>query len=290
MTALTDALAWVVIAGFAASALLQARDDDHSRWLAAGSWVVFAIFWGIMAPRFALIQRSYVEGGLSLIAVPASLYVAFLVWSGEYQFETLTRAIAIMGVIYLPFMMSTTLQRLSIEMVTVHTEHLLALVGFDPAVVEGPDGFRSTFTYVGPDGHSFATRVVLACTGIGSIATVSGLVLSLDAPIRRRLLGVGVAVPIIYGLNVIRVAFIAFAQRNQWFSQFQDPIFLLFGTSNEYMVSYLVADRVIAQSMSVVALVILTLSLLRFIPEIATIIEEILYLLTREEHDVQSLV
>ncbi|AKH96865.1 cytochrome oxidase subunit I [Halanaeroarchaeum sulfurireducens] len=290
MSALTDVLAWVVVAGFISSAFFQRQEGqrDVGRLLASGSWVTFGVFWALLVPHFAFVQMSPIEGVLSAIAVPASLYVAYLIWSGRRDFATLTRAIAIMGIIYLPFEMSAVLQRTAIEMVTTHTEMLMTTVGYDPTVIQGPDGHRSTFEFVG-DGHIFVTTVVLACTGIGSSATVSGLVLALDAPIRRRLLGVAIAVPVIYGLNVIRVGFIALAHGHQWFADFQRPVFFLFGTDNPYMVSYLIADRVLAQSLSVVALVGLTLALLRLLPELATIVEDVLFLVTGKSYDIRSL-
>ena len=289
MSALTDVLAWVVVAGFATRALAQRRNLDVGRWLAVGSWVTFGVFWGLLIPHFAFVQQSPIEGVLSAAAVPLSLYVAYLVWTGRNDFETLTRAIAIMGLLYLPFEMIALLRNTAITTVTVHTEMLLATLGHEPAVIDGPDGLRSTFKFVGEGGHAFTTTVLLACTGVGSSATVSGLVLALDAPVRRRLAGVAIAVPVIYALNVVRVAFIALAHGYQWFAGFQDPIFLLFGTNDPYMVSYLVADRVLAQSLSVVALVALTLALLRLLPEIATIIEDVLFLLTGDHYDVERL-
>lgn len=291
MSAVTDVLAWVVVAGFLASAFLQGRDGESNvdTVLATASWVTFGIFWGLLIPHFAFVQKSPIEGVLSAIAVPASLYVAYLIWTGRRDFQTLTRAIAIMGIIYLPFEMSAVLQKTAIETVTVQTDLLMGAFGYDPAVVEGPDGHRSTFRFVGESGHVFVTTVVLACTGIGSNATVSGLVLALDAPLRRRLLGVAIAVPIIYALNLIRVAFIAVAHGYQWFAGFQGPVFLLFGTDDPYMVSYLIADRVLAQSLSVVALIVLTLGLLRLLPELGTIVEDVLFLVTGEEYDVQKL-
>ena len=291
MSALTDVLAWIVVAAFLSSAFFQRREDQRGvgRWLATGSWVTFGVFWALLVPHFAFVQMSPIEGALSAIAVPASLYVAYLIWSGRRDFATLTRAIAIMGIIYLPFEMSVVLQRTAIETVTIHTEMLMTAVGYDPTVIEGPSGYRSSFEFVDDVGQILVTTVVLACTGIGSTATVSGLVLALDAPIRRRLLGVAIAVPIIYGLNVIRVGFIALAHGHQWFADFQRPVFMLFGTENPHMVSYLIADRVLAQSLSVVALVGLTLALLRLLPELATIVEDVLFLLTGKSYDIRSL-
>lgn len=289
MSALTDVLAWVVVLAFGASALAQSRDDETGRWFATGAWVLFAVFWGLLVPHFAFTQQSPIEGVLSAAAVPASLYVAYLVWTGRRSFETITRAIAIMGVLYLPFEMSAVLQRTAIETVTTNTRMLLTGLGYDPTVVTGPNGYESTFRFVGPGGHAFTTTVLLACTGIGSSATVSGLVMALDAPVKRRLLGVAIAVPIIYALNILRVAFIALAHGYQWFAAYKAPVYLLFGTNDPYMVSYLIADRVVAQSLSVVALVGLTLALLKILPEIAAIIDDLLFLLTGDAYDVRSL-
>lgn len=286
MSALTDVLAWVVIAAFATGAILHRRDVSNADRFAAGAWVLFAVFWGLLVPHFAFTQRSIIEGLLSALAVPASLYVAFLIWTGRRSFATITEAVAIMGLIYLPFEMIAFLRGGAIETVTVHVEFLLSSLGYDPTVTTGPNGLRSTFVFVGEDGHQFTTRVLLACTGIGSSATVSGLVMALDAPVRRRLLGVAIAVPIIYGLNVFRVAFIALAHGYQWFAGWQGPIFFLFGTSDPNMVSFLVADRVLAQSASVLALVVITLALLRVVPELASIVEDVLFLLTGDEYDV----
>lgn len=289
MSALTDALAWVVVASFAASAFARPRDERYGRVLGTASWVLFAVFWGLLVPHFAFVQMSPIEGVLSALAVPASLYVGYLVWTDRRSFATVTRAIAIMGVLYLPFETIAVLHQTAVETVTVHTEALLSAFGYHPDVIAGPQGYRSTFEFVGADGHTFVTTVLLACTGIGSSATVTGLVLALDAPLRRRLLGVAIAVPVIYALNVVRVAFIAVAHGHQWFAQFQDPVFLLFGTNDPYMVSYLIADRVLAQSASVVALVALTLALLKILPEIASVIDDLLFVVTGDDHDVGRL-
>lgn len=288
MSALTDVLAWVVVVAFGASAILQPRDREHARRTATAAWVLFALFWALLVPHFAFTQRSIIEGVLSAAAVPASLYLAYLIWTRRRSFETITRAVAIMGIIYLPFETVSLLRGGAIELVTRHVEFFLASLGYDPTVTTGPNGLRSTFVFVGEDGHKFTTRVLLACTGIGSSATVGGLLLALDAPLGRRLQGVALVVPIIYALNVLRVAFIALAHGYQWFASWQDPIFLLFGTSDPNMVSFLVADRVLAQSLSVVVLVLITLGLLRLLPELSVVVEDLLFLITGDDYDISG--
>ena len=282
---ITDPLAWVVVLTFATSGLLSWSEAPYERQAAAAAWALFAVFWAFMIPHYAIEMRSIVEGVLSAAAVPGSLYVSWLVYTGRRSFAVLTRAVAIMGLIYLPFEAITFIRSNSIEMVTYHVEWLLRAVGVEPTVITGPDGLRSTFVFFAEDGHRLTTRVILACTGIGSISIVAGLTLAVDAAPWRKAVGVGIAVPIIYGLNVLRVAFIALAHGFQWFAGLKGPIFLLFGIEDPYLVSYIVADRVLSQSASVVVLVLITLGLLRLVPGLRTIVEDVLYLLTRREYD-----
>ena len=287
LAVITDPLAWVVLVAFAGSALLSWWDSPYERHGATAAWTIFAVFWALMVPHYAIEMRSIVEGALSVVAVPATLYVAWLIWTERRSFPVLTRAVALMGFIYLPFEAITVLRSGSIELVTRNVETLLGFVGVDPTVVTGPDGLRSTFVFFAADGHRLTTRVVLACTGIGSISIVAGLTMAVDAAPKRKALGIALAVPIIYGLNVLRVAFIALAHGFQWFAGFRGPIFTLFGIEDPYLVSYIVADRVISQSASVIALVLITLGLLRLVPELGTVVEDVLFLLTGTEYDLE---
>lgn len=289
MSALTDALAWAVVAAFLLAAVASTRDERVERLITAGAWVVFAVFWGALVPHFALTQRSIIEGALSALAVPLSLYVAYLVWQDRRSFRILTRGVAFMGLVYLPFQTITVLEQNAIEMTARHTELLINAFGYSPPLVDSEQGYRQIIVFTAPDGHRFTTRVVLACTGIGSISIVAGLVAAVRAPMTRRLQAVAVAVPVIYGLNIVRVAFIAMAHGNQWFTGWETVAFALFQTTNQNMVSYLVADRMIAQSLSVVALVGLTLVLLRIVPELGSVVEDVLFVATGKEYDIERL-
>jgi len=290
MSALTDTLAWVVIAAFLLAAVASTRNERVERYVTTGAWAVFAAFWLALVPHFAFVQRSIIEGALSALAVPLSLYVAYLVWQDRRNFRTLTRGVAFMGLVYLPFQTITILERTAIETTTRHVELFLAALGYTPPVVASdPEGYRSIFVFTAPDGHRFTTEVLLACTGIGSTAIVAGLVAAVKAPMKRRLQALAIAVPIIYALNVIRVAFIALAHGYQWFADWQTLAFTLFQTTNANMVSYLVADRVIAQSLSVFALIGLTLVLLRIVPELGSVVEDVLFVATGKEYDIERL-
>ena len=289
-TAITDVVAWAVIALFAASALLEAKNRGWARVVGAVGWAVFAVFWLALFPRFAFVMHSFIEGALSLAAVPACLYAGYLLYSGRDSLFVLSRAVAVMGVLYLPFESSLLARRFLVETVTNQTNVLINLLGYHPAVVEGPNGFRSAFVFTNAAGHRFRTHIVLACTGLGSIAIFGGLIAAVRAPLRRKLRAFALAVPVIWVLNVFRNTFIAVAFGDQWFQILVGPVMDLVGYEQAGLVSYFIADRVIAQSLSVVALVGITWLVVRELPELVTVVEDVLYIVTRNEYDLRELV
>jgi archaeosortase A (PGF-CTERM-specific) len=56
------------------------------------------------------------------------------------------------------------------------------------------------------------------------------------------------------------------------------------------MVSFFISDRIISQALAVIVLVGLIYVVLRELPELVTIIEDVLFLLTGEDHDLQQLI
>ncbi|MFC7165176.1 archaeosortase A [Halospeciosus flavus] len=284
----TDPLAWVVVAAFLVATVLSYRSTRHARYAAAGAWTLFAGFWLLLVPHFAFVQKSFVEGILSAFAVPASLYVAYLVATKRESLLVLTRAVAVMGLLYLPALALPWLQEWLIETTAGHVAWLLGVLGYHPELVVGDKGYLNTFVFWPTPDHRFLIHVVLACTGIGSMSVVTGLVLAMDAPVDRKAKALGIALPVIYVANVLRVAFIALASGHQWFQVFVDQILFLFGSTDAYKVSYFVSDRIIAQSLSVVVLVALIWVLLRVLPELVVVVEDVLYVATGDDYDLRE--
>lgn len=270
----SDHLAVLVLILFISTTLLETRNRQHARQLATISWVVFAVFWLNLIEHFLITQVSAIEGVLTALAVPLCLYVAYLNHTRTKEFFLITRAVAVMGLIYLPLTITPGAKQFLIETVANQVEFLLVTMGYEPTVITNDQGYRNIFKFV-TDGHTYHTQVVLACTGIGSISIVAGLVAATKAPFRRKTLAITVAAASIWILNVARVAFITLASSFQWF-QYQVGFFTTYVTDDPHSVSYIIADRVIAQSLSVVALVALTLFLVRILPELGAVLNEAL--------------
>lgn len=293
---LTDVLAWIVVALFATGALLETRHERGARLTTAGAWSAFATFWLVLFPHFAFVKKSYIEGVLALAAVPACLYAGWLLYQGRDSLFVLSRAIAVMGLIYLPFetIPAFTIagvhvpapRKVLIETVALQTDFIMTQLGYGLPMVQGPEyGYLNAFRRVTPSGHIVEFSIVLACTGIGSMAIFGGLIAAVQAPLRRKLRALAIAIPIIYALNLVRTTFIGIVFTHQMMQWQVDTVLMLFGDTDPYAVSWYIADRIVSQSLAVVALVGITYLVVRELPELLTVVEDILFMITGEEHD-----
>jgi archaeosortase A (PGF-CTERM-specific) len=304
-SALTDLFAWVVVVAFLSIVVIEwagrrgyfSDAQTLSRWAGAGAWTLFSGFWLVLFPHFAFTQKSYVEGILSLAAVPACLYAAKLLWDGRDSLLVLSRAVGAMGLVYLPFETIPALtllglhlpapRRVLIEVVAAQTGTAMSWLGYHPELLRGPDGYWSTYRFITDGGHHLKFTILLACTGLGSMAIFVGLAAAVRAPLRRKLRAIALAVPIIWVLNLVRTTFIGIAFGKQYLHLFPEQVLLLFGSADPYKVSFFLSDRVISQVLAVVALIGVTYLVLRELPELLTVIEDVLYMLTDEEYDLQ---
>lgn len=281
----TDVLAWLSVLAFLAGVLVERSDERWGRRLTAAAWGVFAVFWAVLVPHFAFEQQSIIEGILSAAAVPASAYVGYLLYRGRETLMILSRGVAVMGLIYLPATTVAFVAEPLVELVTQQIEWTVTQLGYQPEVVT-QDGVRNVFLYRDEAGVPVrSSEILLACTGLGSMAIFVGLVAAVRAPLDRKLRALAVSVPVIWVLNIARNAFITLAYGHQWFQVRPELVMTLFGESQPELVSFLVADRIIAQSLSVVALVVILALVLRELPELKVVVEDVLYLVTGSDYD-----
>jgi archaeosortase A (PGF-CTERM-specific) len=120
------------------------------------------------------------------------------------------------------------------------------------------------------------------------MSIIAGGILAVAAPLKRKAKALAIALPIIYVLNLFRNVFIAITFGHQKMQWFEEPIMTLIGTDDPQYVSYFIADRLLAQFGSVFAMILITWLVVRTLPEILRIVEDLLYLLTGSEYDLQD--
>lgn len=301
---------WIAILFFAVAVALEYVDREYARSVYVLAWLVFAVFWALLIQPFFVADESVIRGVGAVIAVPLSVLVAKGFYDGRDSLFTLSRAVAIMGFIYAPFLLIEPLREQAILLVVDHTARAIDLLGFNPPLVtelseaasQVPEGtnpdmqreisgkerpYENSFVFFHGDA-TITFSIILACTGIGSMSVVAGLIAAVRAPIRRRLQAIALAVGIVYVLNIVRNVFIAIGYGYQYAHIAPDLTMTVFGLDNPLRVSYIWVDRIIAQSMSVVAMVLIIWLVVRIVPEVMEPLEDVLYLLTGEEYDLSS--
>ena len=134
--AYTVPVGWLTAAAFLAAALVEYHDREYARPVAVLAWVLFAVFWFSLIDHYLLVQKSAIEGVGSIVAVPLSLWIGYNLWSGRDSLFVMTRAIAVMALVYVPFVRFEALQQPLIEIVTDQTQWGINALGFNPAVTD----------------------------------------------------------------------------------------------------------------------------------------------------------
>ncbi|MFB6202094.1 MAG: archaeosortase A [Halorhabdus sp.] len=306
------AIAWLVLAVFLAGTIAERYDERLGVRIYAVGWVVLSGYWLAYVHYFVFAQKSITESAGVIIGIPISLFVAYLLLTGRHRLVVISRAVTFAWLFFLPLSALAFVRRPLIEMTTTHTEFVLSLLGDNyrlgdwypalPAGLELPGGstlhgrsplpskhfpYRNTFLYA-PDGHPVTYTIRLACTGIGSMAIFVGLIGAVRGSLRQKATALATAIGVIYVLNIARNVFIAHTLGTQRLHVFPDLIMTLFSSDDPYMVSYVVGDRIISQFGSVIALVVITWLVVRWVPDVLRVVEEGLYLVTRREYDLKT--
>lgn len=273
-------LGWVAVAAFLAAALVDATERRRAAVaLATAGWVAFAAFWLSLAPGF-LAAGSRLETALALAAAPVCAYTGYLLFDGRESLLALSRAAGAVGAIYLPLSTYPPATRLLVEAVAAQTHLGMELLGYRPGIRSGPLGYRNTFGFEG-----YTTYIVLACTGLGGISIFAGLIAAARAPLRRKLAATVLAVGAIWAVNLLRNVFVGLAAALGWFEgpAFRSLASLVAGEGARS--SFVVSHHLVAQPLSVLVLVGVTVAVVRIVPELSAVVEEAAFVVTGSEHD-----
>lgn len=229
--------------------LLLASVLSKRSCLAALGWAIFGLFW-LSQPEKYLELADYFNVALVIAAGILCLYMASAVYrkgfsSGAASWASY--AAAVCGLLYFPFSELQPLHDGLIAATTLLTALALQSLSV-PVVLSG----WNTMTLNGG-----TVEIILACTAIESVALFSGVILSVRAPIGRRLAALAFSTVTIYALNIARNGFVLVAYGWAWFGDD----------------SFYIAHSIIAKAGSAVALVAVSYVVLRILPELLAAIE-----------------
>lgn len=284
-----DVFAWIVFGTFLLGVVVAHWDRRIARNVTVGAWVMFALFWLWYVPFFAFEHRSIIQAVLAAVGVPLSLFVGYHLAKGRDSLLLLSKAVGFMGLIYLPFETIPLLHDTLIEIVARQVEIGIRMLGYDPTIDYNEAGLRNIILFEHESGATFGSVIIFACTGIGSMAIFGGLIAAVDEPLRKRVAALAFTVSIIWVLNIARNVFIAVSHGQQLFHHelIVGPVMFLFGLNSPTRVSFFFSDRIVSQLLAIVVLVAIFWVVMRILPRLTTIVEDLLFLITGDEFDIQ---
>ncbi|HMA05663.1 MAG TPA: archaeosortase A [Methanomicrobiales archaeon] len=200
---------------------------------------------------------------LAIASVPFLVMTAEFLLREDPRVMRLTDAAAIAVFLSAPFTLVPGLADILITLLIGQVAWLLHALGYHADFL--------AWNIIARNG--FASEIILACTGITAIAIMLGVAGSGRPTPRQGVLAFLLVVPAIYLLNLLRVSFVFIASSEQWFSFLPD---LTSDPAPGYgAVSFFWAHNVIAETLSVLALVGIAFGLFRIIPQLAAFAREV---------------
>jgi len=255
---------WISLILLALASVLP--KTNNSRFQLGGiGWVFLSIYWSLQ-PTAYIELKDYINVFLAIAAAILSLFIAYIIFKsgskkeGEYEvFFSLSRAASVGGLLYFLF---AEVGLLNTWIISTVTEQAVWVTGkFGVPVVQ------TAWNELAVNG--LAVEIILACTAFESIALFSGIISSANgAPFARKLRAFMISVPIIYILNLQRLAFTASAYGFGWF-----------GTPDE---SFHISEHIITKAGSLMALFILSYMVMKTLPEISDMIDGVVKMMRIE--------
>uniref|UniRef100_A0A7C3YF94 Archaeosortase A n=1 Tax=Geoglobus ahangari TaxID=113653 RepID=A0A7C3YF94_9EURY len=208
------------------------------------SWLLFALIWLEKIPYYLSIYDYYNTSIMFLAFVFFTLIALTILKSGSVVFVMVTILAAVSSLIYFLFTIPL-LKDMLIKHTIFMTVNLANSLGFE---------FTSSDNFIYYNGRR--VEIILACTGIESMALFSAILFSVNAEIRRRIAAFLISVPVIYVLNLLRNIFIVAAFGENWFGEN----------------SFYVAHHVISKVLATFALILISLGVFKILPEVADMI------------------
>lgn len=279
---------WMALIFFILAAILPSKLKSYRMPIGGIGWIFFAVYWALQ-PLYYIKEGDFSMVILMLVVALICLIIAHLMFITYSQYKkgmlqdnptnrtktlmSATTVTAIGALFYFPFAQIGSLNHSLISTVTSQTFWLSQQVGFPVT--------RLDWNMIMLEGYR--VEIILACTAIESIALFFGLILGIKANRKKIFLALMASVPVIYILNIIRNTFVIGAYGYKWFGTGPMVLNIL---GNEYFLhqsaSFYIGHHIIAKLGSGIALFFIAYAVLKLLPELLELIDD-LWLLIKED-------
>lgn len=263
---------------------LSLLDVPYKKHFRMKGWIITTILLFIFSYYAWFNEQSIVQSSISLIAGSYSIYVVYLIYKNKIGLRQTTIFLTLSSGILLLLYSISSIQISLITNVAKDTQFFLDMLGYVTAIDQSGNGVYIQFLDT-----NLRTEIVMACTGIGSIALFAGFISSIDTlSIKMKIVFISISSGTIYLLNIIRNVFIAGAYGGQWFHIQPDLIESIFGRGDEW-VSFYIADRIIAQIGAVLIMIVFVIGIINVIDDNTKIIKEWVLLMEYTEKSIHNI-
>ena len=183
----------------------------HRKYSAIIGWtfIVLSLFYEL---PYYISLNNFLYPVMAVLSVPFLIITAKYLLIGDDRVMALSRAAAVAFLIYAPFEYIPALGDWLIGIVVGQVVWMLDALHYPVTLTEWNIISRNTFR----------VEIILACTGIQSIAIMLGVAAAVPTTIRQKIYAFLIIVPTIYFLNLLRNVFVIIAYTEQWFPYYPE--------------------------------------------------------------------
>ncbi|WP_428371493.1 archaeosortase A [Methanoregula sp.] len=232
----------------------------HRKYAAITGWVFIVLFLFAGLPEY-FSENNFLYPVMAVLSVPFLYITTKYLLADDIRVLHLSRAAAVAFLIYAPFEYLPVAGGWLISMVVSQVVWLLQFFNYPVSL----DAWNIIAQ------HGFRVEIILACTGIQSIAIMLGVAAAVPTTLRQKLYAFLLVAPTIYILNLLRNVFVIIAYTSQWFPYYPD----IAGNGEIGYESFFWAHNVIAEMLALVVLILIAYGLFTFIPRLGTFADEL---------------
>jgi archaeosortase A (PGF-CTERM-specific) len=232
----------------------------HRKYAAIIGWTFIVLSLFTLLPYY-FSQNNFLYPVMAALSVPFLVITTKYLLADDHRVMQLSRAAAVAFLIYAPFEYIPVLGDWLIGVVVGQVVWILDALNYSVTLPEWEIISR----------NSFRVEIILACTGIQSIAIMLGVAASVPTTIRQKILAFLIVAPTIYILNLLRNVFVIIAYTEQLF-----PYYPSIASNGEFgYESFFWAHNVIAELLALIFLVIIAYGLFSLIPSLGKFADEL---------------